>query len=128
MKSRLDLRVFALLAGAALLSTSAMASPLAEAVVTRTQTVQYSATAAATPVGATELYEKLHAAASKVCSDEGTGFASRYMETSYAECMNKALTKAVADVGSPVLTAVHLQNTYMKTASVQKDAMTVAQR
>ena len=121
MKSSLHVRRVALLAGAVLLSASAMARPLSDAVITRTEAVKYSVADVATSTGAADLYSKLQTAAAKVCSDTVDSYIVLDRQFTYADCMATALDKAVADVGSPMLTAVHMHN-------MKKDVMTVAQR
>jgi UrcA family protein len=98
-------RVLALLAGAVLLPASALASPVQEDVV-RSETVKYRPAAASTADGAKKLYGQLEAAALRVCAVD------RPMRPYFAEraCVDKALDKAVADVGSFYLTAVHLKH------------------
>jgi UrcA family protein len=99
-----NLRKIALLAGAALLSSSAIAMPLGAA-VTRSETVKYSAEKAGTTEGATALYEKLHTAAVRVCVDADLAPAD-----SFESCVSDALDKAVLQVGIPTVSALHLQN------------------
>jgi UrcA family protein len=128
MKSRTNVYVTVLLAGATLLSTGAMASPPSERMLTRTETVKYSPTKATTLDGAAELYEKLRAAAAKVCSSKDTGFSPYDAQDAYEACTNKAIRQAVTKVHSPLLMALHLQDTSMRPASAKADAATVAQR
>jgi UrcA family protein len=99
----------ALLAGAVLLPTGAWSMPPAgDAVVTRAITVKYAPGDAATAEGAAKLYRKLRMAASRACSDPPGG-ASRFatLGTDYAVCVQAALGKAVQDVGSPLVLALH---------------------
>ncbi len=103
MNNRLNLRKIALLAGAALLSSSAMAMPLTTA-VTRTETVKYSVQKAGTTEGATDLYQKLHEAAVRVCVD-----ADLLTADSVETCVSSALDKAVLQVSIPMVSALHLQ-------------------
>jgi UrcA family protein len=128
MKSRLNVYVMALLAGAAMLSTGAIASPLSERALQRSETVKYSPSKATTIEGAMELYEKLHSAAVKVCSSDDRRFSVRDMQDSYDACATKALGKAVARVHSPLLTALHIQGTSMKIVSARQGMSTIAQR
>jgi UrcA family protein len=104
MNNRLNLRNIALLAGAVLLSSSAIAMPLGAA-VTRTETVKYSAQKAGTTEGAAELYQKLHGAAVRVCLD-----ADLATVDSYESCVSDALDKAVLQVSIPMVSALHLQS------------------
>ncbi len=99
-----NLRKIALLAGAALLSSSAISMPLGAA-VTRTETVKYSAEKAGTTEGATALYERLHSAAVRVCLDAELAPAD-----SFESCVTDALDKAVLQVGIPTVSALHLQS------------------
>ncbi len=109
MKSRNNLRAIALLAGAALLSTSAMANIHEAGVVTRTQTVKYSSSTAVTTDGARTLYRKLLAAADKVCSDAAMGDISI---ESHKVCVSDALDKAVQAVAIPMILEMHTRSTY----------------
>jgi UrcA family protein len=104
MINTLNLRKIALLAGAALLSSSAMAMPLNTA-VTRTETVKYSAAQAGTTEGATVLYQKLHGAAVRVCLDAELNTAD-----TFEGCVSGALDKAVLQVAIPMVSALHLQS------------------
>ncbi len=104
MFNTLNLRKVALLAGAALLSSSAIAMPLG-AEVTRTETVKYSPQKAGTTEGATALYQKLHGAAVRVCLDADLATAD-----SFENCVSEALDKAVLQVGIPMVSALHLQS------------------
>jgi UrcA family protein len=122
MKSRINMCSIALLAGATLLSTGAMASPLSERVLTRTETVKYNPAKATTINGAAELYEKLHAAAAKVCSSDDRRFSALDMQDTYEKCTATALDKAVAKVHSPLVMALHLQGRSMKLAPTRRDA------
>ena len=103
MNNRLNLRHIALLAGAVLLSSSAIAMPLGAA-VTRTETVKYSAAKAGTTEGAVDLYQKLHQAAVRVCLD-----ADLAIVDSFQGCVSDALDKAVLQVSIPMVSALHLQ-------------------
>lgn len=128
MRSRLNVHVIALLAGATLLSTGAMASPLSSRMLKRSETVKYNPAKATTVAGAVELYDKLHAAAAKVCSSDGTGFGTFDKQDSYETCVADALGKAVARVRSPVLTTLHVQSRQMKPAPAKQETASVAQR
>jgi UrcA family protein len=128
MKSRINVRVIVLLAGATLLSTGAMASPPSQQALTRSETIKYNPAKATTIEGATELYEKLRAAAAKVCSSKGTGYSAIDMQNDYDACVRKALHQAVGRVRSPLLTALHLQGAPAKSVSANRDASTIAQR
>jgi UrcA family protein len=110
METRNNLRKIALLAGAALLSTSAMAGPLKSGVVTRTETVKYSLPKATTMEGAAALYQKLNEAAARVCSEGDGKTAWMYTVDSLESCISNALDKAVQHVGMPMVTALHQQN------------------
>lgn len=107
MENRINLRKIALLAGAALLSTGAIAAPIAGASVTRSETVKYSVTGAATPEGAAALYQKLHETAARVCGGVDTATSSLYPSGSYEACMTEALDNAVRRVAIPMVTAMH---------------------
>jgi UrcA family protein len=104
METPTILRKLTLLAGAALLSTGALATPVMEPTITETEIVKYSVPETATQQGAKELYRKLQAAASRVCSASMP--ASRIPVVDRA-CAANALSKAVADVGNPLVMALH---------------------
>ncbi len=105
METRHNLRDFALLAGAALLSAGAIAMPLDGQTVTRTEIVKYSAPESTTPEGAKKLYRKLQSAARRVCSYEHQPLGV-FPDPS---CVSSALSKAVADVASPPIAALHMK-------------------
>jgi UrcA family protein len=110
MKSIFKLRNIALLAGAALLSTGALAVSLTEQTVTRTETIKYSVSDATTVEGATALYQKLQSAATRVCGEAGeAAFGGFRTASSLEACVAGSLGKAVQDVGNPLVLAVHLQ-------------------
>jgi UrcA family protein len=113
MNIRNHLRNFALLAGAALLSTGAMADPFNSAVIKKTETIKYSAPEAHTAAGAAALYKRLSDAASQVCS--ATGADAAYYPAidsygSYESCFTKALDKAVRKVNITSVTALYLEH------------------
>lgn len=108
MKDRCRHRSFALLAGATLLTTGAWAMPpLADAVLTRTETVKYDRAAAATPEGAAELYDRLQQTASRVCSEPAPRARPFRHDPSYEKCMSEALDKAVRQVGITTVSLMH---------------------
>jgi UrcA family protein len=107
MENSINLRKIALLAGAALLCTGAMAAPITGATETRSETVKYSTTNAATPEGAAALYQKLHETAARVCGGADTATSPLYPTGSYAACVTGALDGAVRRVGIPMVTAMH---------------------
>ena len=104
METRSNLRNLALLAGAALLSTGALATPVDEPTITETEVVRYSVPETATPQGARAFYRKLQAAAMRVCSATVPATRIPYVDRS---CAANALGKAVADVGNPLVIALH---------------------
>ncbi|MEO6078476.1 MAG: UrcA family protein [Steroidobacteraceae bacterium] len=122
MKTKCNMGKAALLIGAVLLSTGAMASSVEDAVVVQSVQVKYSVSEAATSVGAAELYASLHAAARKVCV-ETFGRTTVGEDALAAKCISAAVTAAVADVSIPAVTAVHMQGKRGKVA-----VMTVAGR
>jgi UrcA family protein len=109
MENTINLRKLALLAGAALLSTGAMAAPIADAPVTRSETVKYSVASSTTPEGAAALYLKLHETAARVCGGADTASSWLYPAGSYEVCVEAALDKAVRRVAIPMVTAMHVQ-------------------
>lgn len=104
MKIRNNLQRIVLLAGAALLSTGAMTAPAAERIVTEAEIVKYSMVEAATPGGARSLYGKLQWAAMRVCSSSVPATRIPHVDP---ECAATALSKAVVDVGNPLIIALH---------------------
>jgi len=88
------------------LGATAMAD---EMVVTRSETVKYSRSEAATPAGAVKLYGALKYAASRACRDRGAPL-SGYGDSVLA-CKGEAVSRAVADVQIDAVTAVYLQDT-----------------
>lgn len=132
METKLNLRNFALLAGAMLLSTGAMAAPLSDAKVTKTETVKYSVPSSTTVEGAVALYQKLQEAAVRVCA-ESEATAYRFTSDSLDSCVSGALDKAVQDIGIPMVSALHLQSLagslkVTKAAPASKLARSVASR
>lgn len=104
MTTRNNLQKFPLLAGAALLSTGALATPAGEPITTETEIVKYSVSESVTPVGARKLYGKLKAAATRVCSSSVPGTRIPFVDRA---CAADALTNAVADLGNPLVIALH---------------------
>jgi UrcA family protein len=78
-------------------------------VATRTETVKYSRSEAATPVGAVKLYGALRVAASRACTERGAPLSGSI--STFDACKGAALSRAVADVKIDALTAVYLQDT-----------------
>jgi UrcA family protein len=119
METRTNMRKIALLAGAALLSTGAIAAPIADAPETRSETVKYSVASTATPEGAAALYQKLRETAARVC---GAADASSwlYPAGSYETCVTDALDKAVRRVAIPVVTVMHVQSDHAGRATAGK--------
>jgi UrcA family protein len=111
MKTTTVIRRSALLIGAALLSTSAMAVSLQDAVLKRTETIQYKLPEANTEAGAAALYQQLRAAAERVCrEDEVPSVWSSYIEEAQMACVETALDKAVNRVGVPSVSLLHMQS------------------
>lgn len=106
METRRNLRKLTLLAGAALLSTGALATPVDESTVTATEIVKYNVPESATPNGARVLYKKLQAAAARVCS---ASMPATKIPAVDRACAAAALGKAVGDVGNPLVIALHQQ-------------------
>jgi UrcA family protein len=100
----------ALLAGAALFCTGAWAAPpSAPQMVTRTETVTYRPSEAASAEGAVKLYQRLTAAARRVCEDPSRVMgAPGLSDPAYVGCVRKALDDAVRQVGSPMVSMLHL--------------------
>ena len=121
MKTKCNMGKAALLIGAVLLSTGAVAS-MEDSVVTQSEQVKYNVSEASTTVGATELYDSLRAAARRVCASSGTTSVKVDAET--AKCMSSAIGNAVAYVSIPAVTAIHTKG--KRGGNV--DVMTVAGR
>lgn len=99
----------ALLAAAAVMSSTAMALPartLFDDAYTRSETVQFKAASAATLEGATALYAKLKEAAVRVCSDDK--FVSADADA-LQSCVNEAVGTAVNRIAIPMVSVLHLQ-------------------
>ena len=123
METRNNLRKIALLAGAALLSTSAMAGLHEDRIVTRTETVKYSLPKTTTAEGAAALYQKLNETAARVCGEGDAKAAWMYTADSLESCVSDALDKAVQHVGMPMLTALHQRNSPdSRMARIDKEA------
>lgn len=98
----------ALLAGALMYTAGAGAAPMGgEAVQTRTETVKYAPSQAATEQGASVLYGELKAAAQRVCADPHPPGLRHEAEAAFGACVEDALTSAVRKVGIPMLTVLH---------------------
>ncbi len=123
MKTRCNMGKAALLIGAVLLSTGAVASTMEDSVVTQSEQVKYSTSEAATAVGATELYASLRAAARRVCV-ASYGKITVRGDAETAKCMSSAVGNAVAYVSIPAVTAIHTKG--KRGGNV--DVMTVAGR
>jgi len=111
METRNNLRKMALLAGAALLSTGAMAVGTVatmEGMQTTSEMVRYNILDAQTPEGAVILYRRLNRAAQKVCG-EPYATTHRFPSDTDRSCIAAALDKAVEQVGIPLVTALHQQ-------------------
>src|SRR5690606_31108554 len=98
----------ALLAGAILFTAGARAMPpLAEATMTRTETVKYDPIAATTPEGAVELYGRLQQTAARVCSEQGSRTRPLRHDPAYEACAKEALEGAVRRVDIPMVSLLH---------------------
>jgi len=80
-------------------------------------TVKYDPVDAATPAGAQALYKRIKAAASKVCAP----YESRELprQVVWQKCYATAVTRAVAAVHQPVLTALHERSGEGRSANPQ---------
>jgi UrcA family protein len=95
-----------------------------EMVVTKSETVKYYRTVAATPAGAVKLYGELHAAASRACSDRSMPMTATSSSVRH-ECMSGALARAVADVNIDVVTALLMHDSRFAPAA---GVVTIARR
>jgi UrcA family protein len=101
----------ALLIGASLLSTSAMALSLQDGLQKRTETIQYKLPEANTEAGAAALYQQLRAAAERVCREDAVPTVwSDYIQEAQTACVESALDKAVGRVGLPGVLLLHMQS------------------
>lgn len=111
MKTVNGLKRTALLIGAGLLSTSALASPLQDNILTRSETIQYKLPEASTAQGAAALYQQLRAAAERVCREDSVPAVwSSYMREAEAACIDQALEKAVGRLGIASISLLHMQS------------------
>lgn len=111
MKTIIAMRGAALLMGASLLATGAMAAPLQDGMQRRSETVQYKLPEATTPEGAAELYQQLRAAAERVCAqDAALAGWSHFSRESETACVQAALDKAVSRVGIASVSLLHMQS------------------
>jgi UrcA family protein len=70
-----------------------------------TATVKYSDLDLSQAAGVSQLYGRIRRAAETVCSPlEGTGVAAAH---NWAQCVDQAVTRAVASVNRPALAALH---------------------
>jgi UrcA family protein len=70
----------------------------------RTQIVSYADLDTTRVAGAQALYHRIQQAARDVCEGNDAG---AYLKESYKHCTSAAISRAVADVGSPLLTEYH---------------------
>lgn len=111
MKTVTGMKASALLIGAGLLSTGALAAPLQDSLLKRSETIQYKLPEATTGQGAAALYQQLRAAAERVCREESVPAAwSTYMREAEAACIDDALDKAVSRVGIASVSLLHMQS------------------
>lgn len=110
MKTATVMRRGALLIGACLLSTGAMALPLQDSKLTRTETIQYKQSDASTESGAAALYQQLRAAAERVCREDTVPAAwETYTREVQEGCVQSALDKAVGRIGLASVSLLHMQ-------------------
>jgi len=102
-------RKVVLLAGAWLGCAGAWAlPPQGEATVTRTESVQFRRSQVSTSDGAANLYQRLRAAAERVCADPHTGVnRAPVADPGRAACVREALDAAVRSVGQPTVSVIH---------------------
>jgi UrcA family protein len=111
MKTATAMGRTALLIGATLLSTSALAVSLQDGALKRTETIQYKLPEANTEAGATALYQQLRAAAERVCREDAVPAVwSSYTREAEAACAETALDKAVARIGIASVSLLHMQS------------------
>jgi UrcA family protein len=94
----------ALFAALALSATTATVAAPSTAVIVRHESVRVTGSDVASIAGARQLYGRLQSAARRVC-----GPAARDLRehADRSRCIRIAVANAVADVGSPLLAAVH---------------------
>lgn len=111
MKTFNRMRTSALLIGASLLCTGAMAAPLQDSILKRTETIQYKLPQANTEAGAAELYQQLRAAAERVCREDTVPATwSNYAREAEQACVEEALNKAVSRIGLASVSLLHMQS------------------
>ena len=103
------------LAAAVCLLGSATAS--AGPIESRSTTVSFRDLDLSNPYGVTTLYQRIKAAAEKVCGYQGTDFIERSI---WRGCVRGAVDDAVAKVNNPLLTALHTGRTPTVTAMIDK--------
>lgn len=120
MKYAINKARLALLAGAALFCTGAWSAPLTdEAAHTRTETVKYAPSRAASAEGAAALYDQLRAAAGRVCGDPQTQAVKPGIpDADYASCVKDALDTAVRHIGIPMVSVLHQNSSERRSAAV----------
>lgn len=111
MKTVTGMKMSVLLIGAGLLSTGALAAPLQDSLLKRSETIQYKLPEASTEQGAAALYQQLRAAAERVCREDSVPDVwSSYMRETEAACVDEALDKAVSRVGIASVSLLHMQS------------------
>lgn len=96
----------ALLGGLATLSLGlATQSALADTDDVKTFTVSYADLDLSKPAGAKTLYSRIKRAARNVCSP----YDSIHFRRAWRDCLDQAITNAVAEVNRPTLAALHAE-------------------
>lgn len=104
MNKKLNFRGLAIIAGALMISTSAMAESSDSVVIQRT-TVKFDRSVASTPAGAEVLYTELSQAASRVCVDNSSPLVAQGGR--FAECRSAALGQAVGKVNIQAISELY---------------------
>lgn len=84
--------------------------PQADGVLTRSETVRYNRAQVVTADGAARVYERLRAAAERVCADPATSGAGKLQplaDPGRSRCLRDALGQAVQQIGSPAVAQLH---------------------
>ena len=100
MRSKIHMLLLSLLA---VCGSSLALADAATAVNVKTETVRYDDIRLISAVGAAVLYGRLHTAAERACGGP-LDTVPLQQRTRYKGCVDDAVTKAVADVNSPMLT------------------------
>jgi len=103
---KFDNRTFLAYAAAAVLASVLVASTAHADGQFRSETVRYSDLNLSTSAGVEALYQRIHAAARRVCEQP-----AREQAAAAGKCMTKAESEAIGKVNAPLLTAFYQTKT-----------------